>query len=79
MVRSMLVTAECRLSAAPLNSAQAEEEEADGQRGLKLPSIAPQSFSVCRHPHCIPPPHWLIRQSQGDGEKGSDCPSDWGG
>lgn len=41
---------------------------------FKLPRRPQEGFSVGRHPHCTPPPHWLIGQGQGDGEKGSDCP-----
>ena len=60
----MLVTAECRLSAAPLNSAQAEEEEADGQRGLKLPSIAPQSFFLRLQASSLYPTSSLAHQAE---------------
>lgn len=64
------------MSVEPLNSAQAEEEEADGRRHqvAQLPTSHPQEgFSVRRHPHCTPL-HWLIGRFREMWGKGSDCP-----
>lgn len=62
------------MSAEPLNFAQAEKRRLMAEGDFKLPRHPQEGFSVGRHPHCTLPPHWLIGQGQGDGEKGSDCP-----